>query len=216
MENYLKRLIIITVIALLLTSCSDDGPSTPFSYDCSVFPDQATSEYILPYEVGSSFTAFPHAAQISLPESDPAVRAIYYGIDIKMPIGTPIVAIRSGTVVHIEEMYDDFDNTVGHENFVIVEHEDGTFSRYFHLTNQGALVNVGDPVLQLKTIASSGHTGNSTEPHLHFDVVDESCDPFVSVHDRTDPCQTLPVTFHNTRALDCGLEWKETYMALSF
>ncbi len=68
-----------------------------------------------------------------------------------MPIGTPLVAGRSGTVVRIEERFVDDDNLVGHENFIIIEHDDGTFPHYWHLTNEGALVNVGDTVLQLET-----------------------------------------------------------------
>jgi murein DD-endopeptidase MepM/ murein hydrolase activator NlpD len=216
MEGYFKRFMLIVLTALLLSSCGDDGPSIPFSYDCSVFPDQGTSEYILPYEVGSSFKAIPHAAQTSLSTQSIAALRQFYAIDIIMPNGTPLVASRSGTVVRIEEQFFDGDNQVGHENFIIVEHDDGTFSRYFHLTNNGALVNVGDTVLQLDTIATSGNTGNSSEPHLHFDVTDEFCDPNSDINNELRECQTLPVTFRNTRSLDCGLEWRETYMALSF
>lgn len=217
MKDDFKRFILIVLTALLLPSCGDGGgQSIPFSYDCSVFPDQDMSEYILPYEVGSSFTASPHAAKTSPSTQSVAAIRQFYAIDIIMPNGTPLVASRSGTVVRIEEQFVDGDNQVGHENFVIVEHDDGTFSRYFHLTNNGALVNVGDTVLQLDTIAISGNTGNSTEPHLHFDVTDEFCDPNSDVNNELRECQTLPVTFRNTRALDCGLEWRETYMALSF
>ena len=145
MEEYFKRFMLIGLTALLLSSCSDDGddgPSIPFSYDCSVFPDQGTSEYILPYEVGSSFKAFPHAAKTSFSTQSFAALKQFYAIDIIMANGTPLVASRSGTVVRIEEQFFDGDNQVGHENFIIVEHDDGTFSRYFHLTNNGALVNV--------------------------------------------------------------------------
>lgn len=126
------------------------------------------------------------------------------------------MASRSGTVVRIEERFVDGDNQVGHENFVIIEHSDGTFSRYFHLTENGALVNVGDTVLQLETVGSSGHTGNSTDPHLHFDIVDNLCNPNSDINNELRRCQTLPVTFKNTRGNDCGLQERETYMALSF
>ncbi len=209
MKDDSKRYILIVLISLLLSSCGDD---IPFSYDCSVFPDQSTSEYILPYEIGSSFTAFPHAAQTTSPERSVG----FYGIDIRMPIGTPLVASRPGTVVRIEERFVDGDLQVGHENFIIIKHDDGTFSRYFHLTNEGAIVNVGDLVMQLDRIAFSGNSGKSTAPHLHFDVTDEFCDPDSDINNELRRCQTLPVTFRNTRALDCGLEWNETYMALSF
>lgn len=206
-------LVLMALITPLLTNCSGDGQ---LSYDCSVFPDQSTSEYILPYEIGSAFQAFPHAARTSASTSNPAASGQYYAIDILMPIGTPLVASRSGTVVRIEEQFVDGDNLVGHENFIIIEHIDGTFTRYFHLTNEGALVNVGDTVLQLETIGSSGHTGNSSEPHLHFDIVNELCDPNSDVNNELRTCKTLPVTFQNTRANDCGLQYRENYRALSF
>ena len=212
MEDDCKRLMLIALTSLLLSSCGDGG----FSYDCSVFPDQDTSEYILPYEIGSLFKAYPHAAKISPSTQNAAARAQFYAIDILMPVATPLVASRSGTVVRIEEQFVDGDNLVGHENFIIIEHDDGTFSRYFHLTNNGALVNVGDTVLQLQTIGSSGHTGNSSGPHLHFDIVDELCDPHSDINNELRKCQTLPTTFSNTRSNDCGLQWKKTYLALSF
>lgn len=51
------------VLFLLLTSCSDDKYNTYKNYDCSVFPDQFTSHYVLPYQIGESFKANPHAAR---------------------------------------------------------------------------------------------------------------------------------------------------------
>lgn len=211
----------VVVAALFITNCgggnggADDSDNVPLSYDCSVFPDQDTSAYSLPYEVGSSFTAFPHAARTTLDSQNAAERGQYYAVDIPMPIGTPIVASRSGTVVRIEEQYIDGDNQAGHENLLIVKHDDGTFSRYWHLTQEGALVSVADQVLQQERIATSGNTGNSTEAHLHFDVVDESCDPDSDVNTDLRTCQALPVTFRNTRSLECGLEFGGIYTALS-
>jgi len=209
LKDDFKQFLLIMLTVLHLSSCGDDGP---LSYDCSVFPDQGTSEYILPWEIGSSFTASPHAAKFASSTQS----GQFYAIDIRMPIGTPIVAMRSGTVVRVEERFFDGDLQVGHENFVIIKHNDGTFSRYFHLTNEGALVGVGDLVMQLDRIAFSGNTGNSTAPHLHFDVTDEFCDPNSDVNSELRQCQTLPVTFKNTRANDCGLQYKENYTALSF
>ena len=214
-KNEFKKFLLIVLITLFLSSCGD-GDGDGLSYDCSVFPEQSTSETILPYEIGSSFIAFPHAARTSLSTPGAAARGQYYAIDILMPIGTPLVASRSGRVVRIEEQFVDGDNLVGHENFILIEHDDGTFTRYFHLTNNGALVNVGDTILQFEKIGSSGDTGNSSEPHLHFDIVDEFCDPDSDINNELRKCQTRPVTFRNTRANACGLQHKENYTALSF
>lgn len=219
--------------ALLITSCGGnsnndnnksndssnevaEAPSFPYSYDCSVFAESSTSEYILPYEIGNSFDVYPHAPRADLRLGSPTAITQFYSIDIPMPIGTPIIAIKSGTVVRIEESYSDKDYTVGHENFVILEHDDGTLGRYFHLTKDGALVNVGDVVLQLERIGLSGDTGNSFVPHLHFDVASEFCDANADIFLDFRLCQTLPLSFRNTRTNDCGLEHAESYIALSF
>jgi murein DD-endopeptidase MepM/ murein hydrolase activator NlpD len=53
---------------------------------------------------------------------------------------------------------------------VVIRHEDGTFGQYLHLQKDGALVEVGQHVKAGAVIARSGHTGNSTTPHLHFAV----------------------------------------------
>lgn len=214
MKSYLKLSTFIILAALFLTSCASFKEFQPLSYDCSVFSGQQTSEYILPYGIGSSFIAYPHAAKSSPTTPNSAVRGQYYALDIVMPIGTPIVASRAGTVVRIDEQHIDGDNQPGHENIIIVEHEDETFARYWHLTHEGALVEVGDTVTQQEKIALSGHTGNSSEPHLHFDIVDETCEPSLDIYNELRNCLTHPITFRNTQPLDCGLEWDKAYLAL--
>ena len=209
------------VLVLLLASCSDDKGNTYKNYDCSVFPDQFTSPYILPYQIGESFKAYPHAARTA-PSSNSINPIQYYSLDIGMPIGTEIVASRDGEVFLVEEQFSDTDHTPGHENVVIVLHDDGTFARYFHLTKNGALVNVGDRVNQLDVIGLSGNSGNSTGPHLHFDVMevvddgDEFCMP---QHDEnSDPrhCTTVPLSFLNSPVTDCGLRVGVFCVAVSF
>jgi hypothetical protein len=205
-------LYIVSVLYFLLRGEVAHEMSIPLSYDCSVFPNQGDSEYILPYEVGSSFTAIPHAAKFVPNVGTPAERAQYYAVDIWMPVGTPIVASRSGVVVRLEQKFSDDENRPGQENFVIVKHDDGTLSRYFHLTKNGALVKVGDSVSQLQKIAISGNSGNSLRPHLHFDVV-KYCDPYYDLLWGLRNCQTYPVVFRNTRANECGLRYEEDYLA---
>ena len=220
-ENQMTK-IAAAVFCLLLASCGGGGQGNTYKdYDCSVFPDQFTSPYILPYQIGKSFKAFPHAARTA--SSTNSINPIqYYSLDIEMPIGTEIVASRDGEVILAEEQFSDSDHTPGNENVIIVLHDDGTFARYFHLTKNGALVNVGDRVNQLDVIGLSGNSGNSTGPHLHFDVMEvvggdgEFCVPQRFTNSDPRHCTTVPLSFLNSPVTDCGLRFGVSYEAFSF
>jgi len=81
------------------------------------------------------------------------------GIDIAAPIGTPIYAPRDGVVLAIGR-------SESFGIFIRMEHEEGYISFFAHLNN--TLVNTGEKVQQGEKIATSGNTGWSTGPHLHF------------------------------------------------
>lgn len=95
---------------------------------------------------------------------------LQYAYDFIMPIGSPVLAAHNGTVIALEERYDDNTKTPGQENFVIIDHGSGTFSRYYHLTKNGVLVEIGHQIKINDTIALSGNSGASGGPHLHFDI----------------------------------------------
>ncbi|QSJ18170.1 M23 family metallopeptidase [Nostoc sp. UHCC 0702] len=84
------------------------------------------------------------------------------GIDIAGASGTPIVAAASGTVV--QAGWDDW----GLGNAITIKHPDGSVTVYGH--NRRLLVSKGQQVNQGQIIAEMGSTGNSTAPHLHFEV----------------------------------------------
>ncbi|MHC5614480.1 MAG: M23 family metallopeptidase [Nostoc sp.] len=84
------------------------------------------------------------------------------GIDIAGASGTPIVAAASGTVV--KAGWDDW----GLGNAITIKHLDGSLTVYGH--NRRLLVSKGQQVIQGQIIAEMGSTGNSTAPHLHFEV----------------------------------------------
>jgi len=90
-----------------------------------------------------------------------------------MPVNSSVCAARAGTVSHVVESFADFNNPVSCNdvNRVVVDHGDGTSALYLHLTQNGALVNVGDVVTQGQVIAKSGSSGCSTGAHLHFQVM---------------------------------------------
>ena len=86
---------------------------------------------------------------------------LHGGIDIANSIGTPIVAAADGLV--ISAGYEG-----GYGNMVKLRHSDGTVTLYGH--NSSVVVNVGQRVMAGDQIARMGNTGNSTGPHLHFEV----------------------------------------------
>ncbi len=94
----------------------------------------------------------------------------HHGLDIAAPAGTPIRAARAGTVTFAGERG-------GYGNLVEIDHGDGTRSRYAHAST--LLVEAGQAVRKGELIAEVGSTGNSTGPHLHFEVRrgDEPIDP---------------------------------------
>src|SRR5207253_2765353 len=55
-------------------------------------------------------------------------------------------------------------------NYLVIEHADGTFGVYWHLSQNGVMVNLGDHVVRGQTLALSGNTGSSSAPHLHFEI----------------------------------------------
>ncbi|MEH2318745.1 M23 family metallopeptidase [Nostoc sp.] len=84
------------------------------------------------------------------------------GIDIAGAAGTPILAAASGIVV--KAGWDDW----GLGNAITIKHLDGSLTVYGH--NRRLLVSKGQQVIQGQIIAEMGSTGNSTAPHLHFEV----------------------------------------------
>lgn len=107
-----------------------------------------------------------------------------YALDFRMPIGDTICAARNGYVVGITEKHSKHGTDKSYRdyaNYLTICHDDGTFSQYVHLDKNGALVEVNDYVEVGQSIAISGHTGWSTEPHLHFAVFKVKPFEFVSV-----------------------------------
>lgn len=87
---------------------------------------------------------------------------LHGGIDIANSIGTPILAAADGVVI-------DVGPTAGYGAWVKLKHSDGTVTLYGHINSW--LVAVGDRVMAGDQIATMGNRGNSTGPHLHFEVL---------------------------------------------
>jgi hypothetical protein len=145
--------------------------------------DDTSYVYALPYEKGSShlivqgyYSSYSHKNRVA--------------IDFKMKQGTKITAARDGVVVRLKE-----DSNKGglnkkyrqSANLVVIQHNDGTRAGYWHLQQNGVLVNIGDTVKQGQVIGLSGRTGYAAMPHLHFLVWSSS---------KNGQWQQIPTRFH--------------------
>lgn len=160
-----KKTLLTTVKVIDKTKKSKFG----YSYSSNLGNNLQTEyeedfSYSLPFLKGNSFTLdqgyngkFSHQNENSL--------------DFKMPVGTPITAVREGVVVKIVQnnvLVCPKKECAKYNNFIIIYHNDGTFTEYTHLKKNGAKVKVGDKVTEGQIIACSGNTGWSSGPHLHL------------------------------------------------
>ncbi len=83
------------------------------------------------------------------------------GIDVALPMGSPIRAVAEGKVVFSGQQR-------GYGNVIIIEHPNGLRTLYGH--NSENHVQAGDAVSRGQAIGLTGNTGRSTGPHLHFEV----------------------------------------------
>jgi murein DD-endopeptidase MepM/ murein hydrolase activator NlpD len=89
-------------------------------------------------------------------------RRSHKGIDIRAPLGSPIMAFRSGVVVQAE-----YHASYGY--MVDIQQDDGILARYAHMSQ--ILTRKGDRVQPGLMIGRVGSTGRSTGPHLHFELI---------------------------------------------
>lgn len=88
------------------------------------------------------------------------------GQDFVVPTGTAVKAVHKGTVVKAGPFGGGDGPAYG--NAIVIQHANGTYTQYAHLSR--IEVQVGQQVGTGQQIAKSGSTGNSTGPHLHFEV----------------------------------------------
>ncbi len=131
-------------------------------------------------------------------------RSFHGGIDI--PSGGVVnyynvIAAKSGVVVYptsySQTQYNDHSGNAygnndggGYGNYVKIDHGNGEYTLYAHMAKGSITVMAGDVVEQGQIIGKVGHTGNSTGPHLHFEVYSGGS----SSSFRVDPLQYVSVT----------------------
>ena len=87
------------------------------------------------------------------------------GVDIGTPMGTPVLAAKSGTVTSAGW-------NGGYGKCIVINHGNGNSTLYGHLSSIN--VSVNDKITQGQVIGYSGSTGNSTGPHLHFGIIENN------------------------------------------
>jgi murein DD-endopeptidase MepM/ murein hydrolase activator NlpD len=117
---------------------------------------------------GSTGTGQPSAAGFIWPCDGVVVSGygmrwgrLHEGIDIGCGYGAPNRAAAAGTVIYAGWLG-------GYGNLVVIDHGNGLSTAYAHATS--ILVSVGQAVAQGETVSLVGSTGNSSGPHLHFEV----------------------------------------------
>lgn len=95
----------------------------------------------------------------------------------------PVLAPADGTVVDVRTNHRDYHRTDGwidplqrdlRGNYVAIQHAEDEFSVLAHLRFGSVRVEEGDEIRSGEVIGQCGHSGNSTEPHLHFQVQDRA------------------------------------------
>jgi len=89
---------------------------------------------------------------------------MHKGVDFAAPIGTPILAAGSGTIVYMSPKG-------GYGNYVQIKHNSDYSTAYGHASRFSKRFRVGSKVKQGDVVAYVGNTGRSTGPHLHFELI---------------------------------------------
>ena len=90
-------------------------------------------------------------------------RRFHPGVDLRAPVGTPVQAPVGGRVVYTGRYY-------AYGLIVDIEHQDGSLSRYAHLSRIASDVRPGLTVRPGQQIGAVGRTGRTTGSHLHVEL----------------------------------------------
>lgn len=94
-------------------------------------------------------------------------RRFHSGVDLAYGLNEPVKAKHGGKVISVGNKND------GYGNVVVIQEDNGMIQRYAHL-NDTLTLKYGSVVKKGETIGLAGQTGNSTGPHLHYEVMDKN------------------------------------------
>lgn len=122
-----------------------------------VVVNKGTGQFVWPSAVSTRVTSSYGKRE----KPNAAATSMHRGIDIGAPSGSAVLAADSGTVIVAG-----YGRSYG--NYVVIDHGNGYTTLYAH--NNSLNVSVGDSVSRGQVIAKCGSTGNSTGPHIHFEI----------------------------------------------
>ena len=151
--------------------------------------------YRLPWPDGQAVFCGSHRDRLETPHRNRGEHAL----DFLLPQGMPVVAARGGIVEDLCDRQKAFANRE-FVTFILINHDDGTWGRYYHLRGGSLRVRKGQRVPRGAVLAQSGRTGRCQSRHLHFEVLRKArwrpSGP--RIYSRW---QTIPVDFEETRQL---------------
>lgn len=161
-----KGFVLTTLTVIDKKSTSGFKTKTHYNYGNSNLKDYVDYSYSLPFQNGKTFTVFQgYNGSFSHQNEN--------SLDFKMPIGTEVLAARDGIVIKVVKQFNQNcaeKKCAEFNNYVLIYHNDGTFSKYIHLKRNGVVVKEGDQIKENELIGYSGNVGWSNGPHLHFMV----------------------------------------------
>lgn len=158
----------LLALALLTAGCGSMAPPPGLAADedqtetCEGYPEIA--QYVLPWVATSQYVLAEGNCGAGTNKG-----VSRYAFDFAMPVNTGVIAARAGTVTAVEVTH--VAGNAPDSNYIQITHADGSVASYMQLAQNGAVVAVGDYVGQSQAIGTSGDTGLTEVPALHFEVI---------------------------------------------
>lgn len=125
-------------------------------------PEVMTIDLVIPSQATQTTSLIPVTNLIGISQT---FHAGHRGLDLRAPLNSPVVAMRAGKVIAVDQ------SSLGYGHHLYIEHNAYLITMYAHVNHifvrPGDLVDAGDQV------ADIGLTGWSTGPHLHFEAYQE-------------------------------------------